>query len=1256
MPFSRLLRTSSHSTLADSDPADAGGSTSDHSSLHWRGWQASGSKATIRHRHWKAKGPSTTDHSSRSQSTPIPPSTESRVVTLPIPDPAIPSVHPNRVAVPSPERIPAIGAVPDRLAEAWDAVKDGPKFADTRRALPSHDVDDMLDTSQISAAPYIPFFKATVIAAEKTKAVKDGIDKFTEYMPILMKALDELTALHPFIGVVVLAFKKIISLFIGMKDMMGVLLLLKNMENDKLIAPDGINIEDHLKSLVERTADDIKECSNVCDTYMKKRPLARLLLSSLWDSKLLEFVELFATRRQEFEFELTVRTSRGVDKAHVKLDAINEQFAHIYLYPRGALILGDRMNAVKALFERLVDPEQKQLLDLVNAKGGVEVLRNDDKILLDLEKTVSKGSGPPSVEGLRARQIKSVNTDPEVEDLRVDILEDPNAAAEKNWVMFSRKFEAQKNQIIDELALVVQHEGDRVIRELKGKAHERILNRLIHDLWVEMGWRGNVKARHFVLALRDNYLEKLSSETKGVLDMSTSSINDSTNPDGWAIKYIDIMWVQPILEAFDDDASGFITITEVNRFTSSRPVNWSLPHWLAFWAVGESNIPFHSTLHPMIAGFKLSIIDYARKIEELFAKMEGVRSVVLPPNREVIDGYFGYVWRAVHTLTAAVLSQSSSQSSGSDDLKNFKSYLEAEEARLGNNLRAVDYIIDGIDTIPLIAGVGRIEKAVFPLLYLLMKRHYEIMRVMRTKVLNMRELVEGAQGIMYIHSTIVYRVQDLKHNFSQQRLDPEKQLQSFAFGIFKYCHMENTLLSVNYIRCLDSQIIPYNDDNEDQTVQPEDILNHEYRDKLSLDYSVYDGRPMATHYLPNCRDVGSPVKDILGHWNGYSYDRKGVHWGAQSMMTFVLEPAEGEHDFKADVCSLQGRQTIVGSWSKGEDDVLQIKFKMSFSSASVLWASLFFSGRFDPERDALTGIWGLSAELKSPKGKMEFRRILPSYLTLYPSIKEIRDNKPRALWRFAIAAVRNDIRRGRWAWSYFSRRRDDRKTIVPLLVRSRWFGPPLSAEEIRTLHAITRRLTPADASFYDSKVDHIRAHTWVHEHVTCDSCSGLIGGPRLFCLDCAIKSTELYDSLDLCCAPKCVAARVTHRRDVEGAHEPNHRLVKVRTTVLLRSHGRVHTAACNAFERVGETCRRVAEFTLRPDGETRPDRRKPLESASTKMSAKTFKLDDIPNRLDGSKGGAGLGGKAVREARQVQVLDQSLPTCGKCKGRLSFPF
>jgi hypothetical protein len=42
-----------------------------------------------------------------------------------------------------------------------------------------------------------------------------------------------------------------------------------------------------------------------------------------------------------------------------------------------------------------------------------------------------------------------------------------------------------------------------------------------------------------------------------------------------------------------------------------------------------------------------------------------------------------------------------------------------------------------------------------------MKRHYEIMRIMRTKLLSMRELQEGAQGIVHIQKAITYRVQDL---------------------------------------------------------------------------------------------------------------------------------------------------------------------------------------------------------------------------------------------------------------------------------------------------------------------------------------------------------------------------------------------------------------------------------------------------------------------------------------------------------------
>jgi hypothetical protein len=196
------------------------------------------------------------------------------------------------------------------------------------------------------------------------------------------------------------------------------------------------------------------------------------------------------------------------------------------------------------------------------------------------------------------------------------------------------------------------------------------------------------------------------------------------------------------------------------------------------------------------------------------------------------------------------------------------------------------------------------------------------------------------------------------------------------------------------------------------------------------------------------------------------------------MVTLVLEPGAVDHEVKANGWSNRGRYTVTGSWSMGEDDVMEIELKMTFRTA--FWAPIFFNGRFDPERDALTGIWDVSTDPETFSGLMEFRRIAPRHLTVYPSIKELSDNKPRAQWKFAIAAVRNDLRRDRWSWSYFSQRRDDRETVMSLTIRTLFFGTPPNDEEVQRLRTAVQRLTPADACFYSSKINRIRAYTWVH--------------------------------------------------------------------------------------------------------------------------------------------------------------------------------
>ncbi|CDO69840.1 hypothetical protein BN946_scf184803.g38 [Trametes cinnabarina] len=153
-------------------------------------------------------------------------------------------------------------------------------------------------------------------AFEKTDIVqkmKRGIQRFADDIPWLIKGLGEAARIQAAVTIAVLAFKAeyalgttrqeidrhvmtLVLLYVEMKDMMFVKIQLKGVENRAHIGLDGRVLQDRLADLAEKTAQEIKDYTNVCDTFLKKRLIVKVLKGPVWAEKLVEFVKTFADR------------------------------------------------------------------------------------------------------------------------------------------------------------------------------------------------------------------------------------------------------------------------------------------------------------------------------------------------------------------------------------------------------------------------------------------------------------------------------------------------------------------------------------------------------------------------------------------------------------------------------------------------------------------------------------------------------------------------------------------------------------------------------------------------------------------------------------------------------------------------------------------------------------------------------------------------------------------------------------------------
>lgn len=53
-----------------------------------------------------------------------------------------------------------------------------------------------------------------------------------------------------------------------------------------------------------------------------------------------------------------------------------------------------------------------------------------------------------------------------------------------------------------------------------------------------------------------------------------TSAEESEPFEEWALQYVEDRWHGAILDAIDEDKTGYVTVNKLNRFVDSRPVTW----------------------------------------------------------------------------------------------------------------------------------------------------------------------------------------------------------------------------------------------------------------------------------------------------------------------------------------------------------------------------------------------------------------------------------------------------------------------------------------------------------------------------------------------------------------------------------------------------------------------------------------------------------------------------------------------------------
>ncbi|KAF4609988.1 hypothetical protein D9613_010358 [Agrocybe pediades] len=1079
---------------------------------------------------------------------------------------------------------------------------------------------------------------------EKTTEVQIAIDSFVETANVVLEGLVALGNVHPILGVAIFAFhsvmrldlarrdnnKKVLAVKLQMQNMMCTMFQLRNLRHVHVKEGEREQEKERLQRLIKVIADDITKCGSDLNYYMDRKFVSKLFNAKAYERRFADHIETFVRHRSELQNTITAYIAAGTDAANIAISDVAQKVDNMDVKLE---------NFIQKLFRKLDTAREVELQSFIELYGVKECLSKDE--LLAKLLTRAGESLDNDKRGLGKRELLVEFR----KELNKELREDLDEVLAHNLGRFERLLNVQSNNMerisaqlqyqglqhddnsmkLDKLvstSILILEEGKLIKKAVVPNSKVKLKDPEFQQIWDRMGLRRSVKAKNFVLTFRDHLLSdrsmpgtpypthanqgNMSSLLMSATPMAgneplptPSHLKADSDQDLWVFDYIDVQHVQPIVEAMDEDGSGFISVKEANKFALTRPKGMNLLHWIAYWA----------------AGWHINLTYYYHKIYTTMIEMHESLEFVHPANRSYVEIYLNYyyflaiegVLRSIKVLP--------------DDARHEPKLVEIaenirnlQEQRLSANLNEISFLLESPENVRLVAGPARAETWFLPLVYLLLQRHLAIIKVAERRVISEKELPAHSESFMHIFNVFEERSRNLEgwsHAFSLQSggdvdsicwclsavifmqvyREADAQFGNHAYGMFynTYKGMPGLELNNKLLYYRDSHGIGYKPDPE--ALNPETVPTEGEEDKKEkekdkrkpVDISILNQKPDDNFSCAEVDiDLPPPPADhtphpVEGAWMGVCYRSTNpvtafrgcfelaIGSVIESKIVGSARSYLGKLDLNGDI-----RQPNTNTDGEGGDGEQATEFDVAFKLTAERFTDIWFKGKYDFCNETISGEWVIPAEGDSddiwelPSGEALGDRSSGTFLITrtpvdvyrYRRIIDCPSVQPswsvaKRRWSFALNAVLLRTQREMNSSKVIKTQLEERARWIELAARDyldsylRATRGHLSDEGRQELLTLTWILPPAISAIYEALSIYLYNRMIYHCGLfVCDVCDQRITFTRFLCITCVEE--DFSNQVDLC--TECINSRSFSRKRT-FVHHLSHSLI--RSTVRL---------------------------------------------------------------------------------------------------------